>query len=45
MAEFPVTWRLQVKGADGVKARLQEINEQFKRRVNYTSLCPKVKRG
>ncbi len=29
--EFPLVWRFQVQGAEDVKARLKEVNEQFSR--------------
>jgi len=29
--EFPLIWRFQVQGAEDVKARLKEVNEQFAR--------------
>jgi hypothetical protein len=29
--EFPLVWRFQVQGAEDVKARLKEVNEQFAR--------------
>ena len=30
MVEVPLSWRLQITGAEQVKARLQEINQQFR---------------